>query len=115
MGIANTGGETNVCLRVVNASNSRACDRRVPFIFFGELREGPSNLRFFGDKPAEIIAQTQEAPDFLHTGGYWPVTQFISFSHVNADAIFVDDMPQILDLMSKKGALVFIFIQVVVS
>jgi hypothetical protein len=51
---------------------------------------------------------------FCHAGGDWPILQLHSLAWINTDAILVDDVSQILDLMSIQGALLRIGIQVVV-
>ena len=83
----------------------RFCQWLVKSVLAGEPCQGPGNFAVARYEPPKVIAQSQEALQFLEGSWCRPVFEFGRLCGVDTDAVLVNDVAKVLDTVSKQGTL----------
>jgi hypothetical protein len=85
-----------------------------PCILSREGGQRPGYLTVAGYEPAEVVAQSKEGLYLFDCGWDRPVLDLPCFAGIHTDAIFTDDVPEVLHFWGEESALLGIGIELIV-
>lgn len=80
---------------------------------FGDLTQGPSDMREPQHEPTVEIGKTQKVAELYQSGWGWPIPNDLDLGWIHMHPLFINNVSQILNLGHAKSAFLQIGTQLV--